>query len=204
MPTRRGDYLLGDADEHTESTLEGTTNPTFFSNHKRRNPRTMENPKLGLTHEDRKKTYLDHRKIDIKNDYENLKNFRLHPAPDLESMYSLLEFLYVDLEKTVITHADLVYTPDKLPKYLPKMIRYLEIAEKIKSYNGIYNDETSREIISMVFSDLRVPTDADKLKLNDLFLSNAGYILKPKFFLTMKDLYKLPPFPNINRVYQDQ
>jgi len=197
MPTIKRDYLLGEADKHTESTLEGTTNPTFFSNIRRRNPRTIANEKLGLTHEDRKKTHLDHHKIDI-------KYFRLHPSPDLKSMYSLLEFLYFDLEKTFITSADLVYTPGKHPKYLPKMLRYLEIGEKIRSYNGIYNDETSRELIDIVFSDLRVPTTADKRRFREVIRFNAGQLETPEEFFSMKvRIYKLPIMPDINRVYQD-
>jgi len=205
MPTIKRDYLLGDADKHRESALKGTTNPTFFSDSRRRNPRTMENPKLGLTHGDRKKTYLNHREIDIINDYENLKEFRLNPAPDLESMYSLLEFLYMDLEKTSIIPDDLVYTPGKHPKYLSKMIRYLEIGEKIRSYNGIYNDETSREIIAMVFSDLRVPTADDKRTLENFLTINAGYIHGPAHYFNFEDrMKKLPPFPDINRVYHQQ
>jgi len=206
----------GNIDEITDETLKGTPNPTFFSNNRRRKPRHMDDegtdkkPGLGGTFEDRKKTYARHREEDIEKDKQRLTYLRLRPGSDLESMYSLLEFLYLELHEQKDTQ-----NPDRFralfvgsPNLLPKLLRYLRILKKIKSYNGIYNDETSREIISMALSPLPVPSVDDVDRELYMFLYNGGWwgrgAESPRSAFTYKDRAKLPEYPIANRIYQNR
>ena len=195
--------------EILDSTLKGTQNPTFFGNNRSRNPRPIVNPKLGTTLDSRNKTYASHLEKDIISDRPRLEKFRLDPKPDLESMYSLLEFLFMELKAMIfwepLVHSKPIYDSEYLvidereiinpfPKAaLPKIVRYLEIFNKIKSYNGIYNDATSREIISIVFSNLPTARIADTGIQVD--------VKYPKYAFSREDRKNLPKYPDINRVY---
>jgi len=121
-----------------------------FSDGRHRAARPMTKP--GTTLDMRK------RRLDTEREHD-IRNIRLKPGPDEKSMHELLVFLF---EELVSDNTTRLHTNDSVSLLLiSKVARYREMWDMIKSYNGIFNKESSQKIIELVFSPFPKPSEQD-------------------------------------------